>query len=297
MTQNIKTLVSVLIPVYNAENFIQDTIESILSQTLLNFEILLLDDGSTDRSSEIIKSYKDIRVKYILCSHDFINTLNYGLDVAEGKYIALLDHDDLMVPRRLKIQYDYMEANPDIVACGGFMYSFGLYSKRMEAPLHHLDIAKEMIIRSPMLNPTGFIRKNTLITNNLKYSRGYSFAADFKFWSDIVKVGKVINIPEVLTKYRTYPEQTSRIYRAESYEGSNRIQLEIVEYFLSLVKRDDEYYPIVMNEFLPALDKLGEYAFFSSFTLFPLMYELIEGLLKNDMIIFASNNSLLKLDE
>ena len=102
------TLVSVLIPVYNSEKFIRKTIDSVLGQTFKDFEVLLLDDGSADKSSEIIKSYTDDRVKYIPCSHDFIKTLNHGIDIAKGKYIALLDHDDLMLPHRLKVQYEYM---------------------------------------------------------------------------------------------------------------------------------------------------------------------------------------------
>lgn len=285
MTQKYPIPVSVLIPVYNAENIIQKTIESVLSQTLLDFEVLLVDDGSTDKSSEIIQSYKDARIKYIRSSHDFIKTLNLGLNRASGKYIALLDHDDLMMPQRLRIQYDFMEANTDIVACGGFMRSFGLFSSKMEAPLSHLGITKEMIIRSPMLNPTGFIRKETLFANHIKYSSGYSFAADFKFWSDVVKVGKVVNIPKVLTLYRTYPEQTSRKYLIESIEGANLVHMEMLEYFLSLVKDDNEYYPVLMNEFMPALDKLGKYEFFSPATFFPFMYELIDGLLKKNVIL------------
>lgn len=285
MTQKYPIPVSVLIPIYNAENMIRKTIDSVLRQTLLDFEVLLLDDGSTDRSPEIIRSYKDARIKYIHSSHDFIKTLNLGLLKAEGKYIALLDHDDLMMPQRLRIQYDFMEVNTDIVACGGFMCSFGLYSSKMEAPLSHLDIIKEMIVRSPMLNPTGFIRKETLLTNHIKYSSGYSFAADFKFWSDVVKIGRVVNIPEVLTLYRTYPEQTSRKYLMESIEGANLVHMEMVEYFLSLVKEDNEYYPVLMNGFLPALDELGKYGFFSSVTFFPFMYELIDGLLKKNVIL------------
>ncbi len=281
-----KTLVSVLIPVYNSEKFIRETVDSVLGQTLPDFEILLLDDGSADKSSEIIKSYTDIRVKYVSCTHDFIKTLNHGIDIAKGKYIALLDHDDLMLPHRLKVQYEYMEDNPNIVVCGGYMYSFGMYSRLMKAPLTHLDIIKTMIIHCPMMNPTGFIRRDVLIEHNLRYSYGYSFAADYKLWSDIAQIGEIANIPEVFTLYRTYPEQTSIKYLAESDEAAGRIRLEMVEYFISLVKEDSKYYPVLMNRFLPALDELGEEGFFSSNTLFPFMHELISGLLERGDIIF-----------
>lgn len=278
--------ISVLIPVYNSERTIRTTIDSVLGQTFPDFELLLLDDGSVDKSPEIIKSYMDIRVKYIPCPHDFIKTLNYGIDIAQGKYIALLDHDDLMLPHRLKVQYEYMEDNPNIAVCGGYMHSFGMYSHLMKVPLKHLDIIKTMIIHCPMMNPTAFIRRSVLLKNNLRYSDGYSFAADFKLWSDIAQIGEMANIPEVFTLYRTYPEQTSIKYQVASEEAAGRIRLEVVEYFLSLIKKDSKYYPLLMNNFLPSLDELGEEGFFSATTLFPFMHELIVGLLeKGDIIL------------
>lgn len=280
------TLVSVLIPVYNSEKFIGKTIDSVLGQTFKDFEVLLLDDGSADKSSEIIKSYTDDRVKYIPCSHDFIKTLNHGIDIAKGKYIALLDHDDLMLPHRLKVQYEYMEDNPNVAVCGGYMHSFGMYSRLMKVPLTYLDIVKTMIIQCPMMNPTGFIRRDVLFENNLRYSYGYSFAADYKLWSDIAQIEEMANIPEVFTLYRTYPEQTSIKYLSESNEAAGRIRLEMVEYFFSLIKEDSKYYSVLMDRFLPALDELGEEGFFSSDTLFPFIHELISGLLERGDIVF-----------
>jgi len=276
-----KILISVLIPVYNSQQTIRAAIDSILGQTFPNFEILLLDDGSTDNSAETIQSYSDTRIKYVPCNHHFVETLNHGIDIAQGKYIALLDHDDLMLPHRLKTQYEFMEAQPDIIACGGYMHSFGIHSFLMKASIDYQDIATDAIYRCPMLNPTGFIRRSTLLSHNLKYSDGYSFSADFKLWADLIQIGKITNIPEVLTLYRTYPEQTSLKYFPESHEGANRIRLEMIEYFLSLVKENSKYYSLLMDSFIPALDRLGENEFFSSKTLFPFMYELIIGLLKH----------------
>lgn len=281
MDKEKKTIpISVLIPVYNSSKTIRETIDSILGQTFPYFEILLMDDGSTDDSAEIIQSYTDNRIKYIYCAHNFIKTLNLGIDVAQGKYIALIDHDDLMLPHRLNVQYKFMEEHPDYVACGGYMHSFGMYSYLMKVSLKYEDIATDAIYRCPMLNPTGFIRRSTLLSHNLKYSDGYSFSADFKLWADLIQIGKIANIPEVLTLYRTYPEQTSLKYFSESHEGANQIRLEMIEYFLSLIKEDSKYYSPLMDSFIPALDCLGENDFFSPETLFPFMHELIVGLLK-----------------
>lgn len=281
MKQDKKTIpISILIPVYNSHKTIRETIDSVLGQTFSEFELLLIDDGSTDDSAEIIQSYTDSRIKYIPCGHHFVETLNRGIDTAQGKYIALLDHDDLMLPHRLNVQYEFMEEHPDVIACGGYMYAFGLYSGLMKESLDYADIATDTICRCPMLNPTGFIRRNALLSYNLRYSDDYSFAADFKLWTDLIRVGKVVNIPEVLTLYRTYPEQTSLKYFSESQNGANEIRIEMIEYFLTLVKEESEYYSLLVDSFIPALDKLGETAIFSSQMLFSFMHELITGLVK-----------------
>lgn len=274
-----KPQVSVLIPVYNSEASIGETIDSVLGQTFPDFELLLLDDGSKDRTAEIIAGYTDHRIKYTLCPHDFVNTLNRGIELAEGKYIALLDHDDLMMPERLKTQYEYMESHPEVAVCGGYMQAFGWYSRVMRVPLAYSDILKAMVFDNPVMNPSAFIRKCVLEEYGIRYSHGYSFAADLKLWTDIIRVGKIVNLPEIMTRYRTSPEQTSIKYQAAMEEASERIHLEMVEYFLDLVKEDSVYYPILMDEFLPALDKLGESGFFSSRTLFYFLYELISGLI------------------
>ncbi len=120
--------ISVLIPLYNSAAFIRETIDSVLAQTFSDFELLLMDDGSSDDTADIVRTYQDPRIRYERCPHDFSGTFNRGVDIARGKYVALLDHDDMMVPRRLQMQYDFMESRPDIVACGGIMRTSGKIS-------------------------------------------------------------------------------------------------------------------------------------------------------------------------
>jgi hypothetical protein len=89
------------------------------------------------------------------------------------------------------------------------------------------------------------------------YNSGYSFAADFKFWSDVVKVGKVVNIPQVLTFYRTSNSQASRVYRKDSQIGAQKIHLEMINYLLSRIKFDSRFYNTLDERLLPALDDLA----------------------------------------
>ena len=151
--------------------FLSDTIDSVLSQTFQNFELLALDDGSTDSSKNIILSYKDDRIKYISCKHSFIDTCNKGLKLSKGKYIALIDHDDIMMPYRLDIQYRFMEEHPNVDACGGYMHSFGKHKWKMELPLKHDSLIENMLLTYinsyvlpfPYRIPDGFARLRSCI--------------------------------------------------------------------------------------------------------------------------------------
>lgn len=276
--------ISVIIPVYNAEKFLNETINSVLSQTYSDFELLLLDDGSTDKSVKIIQSYKDSRIKLIECHHDFINTINTGLDLSKGKYIALLDHDDLMLPYRLKIQYDFMEQNQEVIACGGRMHTFGKHSRIISKPEGHDDIMLASLLDSPILNPTGFIKKETIVKNNIKYKRVYDFSSDYKFWSDMVKIGPLANIPRILTLYRLHDKQTTSIYCKEINENHHIIRLEMLEYFLSNLTTDNEIARKIDNILIPVLNDLGEFSIFSANTFFSFMYELISWMKKSKLI-------------
>ena len=269
-----------MIPVYNAALYLQETIDSVLCQTFNDFELLLMDDGSTDDSCKIIQSYTDPRIRYMFCPHNFIETLNSGLDTATGKYIALLDHDDLMMPYRLQIQYEFMESNPHIVACGGFSHSFGWYSKILEVPLKHEDL---ILYYSPIYNPTGFIRREILVRHQVKYKHGYSFSADFKFWTDIMKVGKIANIPKVLTLYRTYKEQTSIRNNSDCIKAAQIIKNEMIDYYLTFLReKTHRFNEMIPQDFLLLMKQLKSQNCISDDVYFQFMREMIVGLLPID---------------
>ena len=109
---------------YNASLYIKNCIDSILAQSFQDFELLIVDDGSTDNSCEIVNSVRDNRIRLIRNQHDYVGSLNMLLDEAKGKYIARMDADDVMYPNRLSIQYEYMENHPDVDFIGGRMAVF-----------------------------------------------------------------------------------------------------------------------------------------------------------------------------
>ncbi|WP_019540969.1 MULTISPECIES: glycosyltransferase family 2 protein [Proteiniphilum] len=278
--------ISILIPVYNSATFIRETIDSVLVQTFNDFELLLMDDGSYDGTADIIKTYEDSRIRYELCPHDFVGTFNRGVDIAQGKYVALLDHDDMMVPRRLQMQYDFMESRPDIVACGGIMRTFGKVSMDWVPTLEYDRIILEYLRRrtGPIFNPTCFFRKEIIDKYNIRYRRGYHFAVDTKFWTDVIKIGKIENIPEILVWYRTSNTQTSHVTLPESLKISHVIYQEFIDYLLSKLDDSEEIKPKLTGKFMPAMKKLTELSVFSSDLYFLFMREIIDGLYQNGFL-------------
>ena len=273
--------ITVITPIYNAEAFLEETIDSVLNQTFTDFEYLLLDDGSTDKSGEIVRKYKDPRITYIRCLHDFIGTQNKGFELAKGKYIAQLDHDDLMMPVRLELQYKFMEENPDIAACGGYMQVFGKDEHIWSRPLKHDEIIEDMIIYTPVFNATVMYRREFLTTHHIKLERGYSYASDYKLFSEIAKIGKLENLPVILTRYRLSDTQTTVLHKKEMGIAGVKIQHEIVQYFISQLDCNDKYMRIAKENLIPALERLCQSNCITERTYFKFMYELITGLKKH----------------
>ena len=270
--------ITVVTQVYNAAAFLEETIDSVLCQTFTGFEYLLLDDGSTDNSEEIIRKYKDPRISYIRCPHDFIGTQNKSFELAKGKYIAQLDHDDIMVPSRLEVQYQFMEAHPDIAACGGYMQVFGKKEYLWTNPLKHDEIIEKMITYNPVHNSTIFYRREFLTTHQVKFERGYSYTSDYKIFTEIAKTGKLENLPVVLTKYRSSDKQATALYESEMGVAGFKTQHEMVDYFVSQLDDDNKYMKIAKHNFAPVMDKLRRSNHIRQSTYFISMYELITGL-------------------
>ena len=198
-------LISVLMPVYNTKSSeLQAAIESILEQSYRDFEFIIINDGSTNDAEDVILSYKDERIKYFKNDQNLklIATLNKGLDLCSGKYIARLDADDYSVPERLERQVRYMESHLNVGLLGTFFEYFPNNEKPVQ--LESFDDIKLCIRYLPgcLLHSSAMIRKSVLKDNNLYYNTGCVHAEDFKMWSDLSRVCDVDILPEVLTFYR-----------------------------------------------------------------------------------------------
>ena len=231
--------ISVIMPSYNAQEYIREAIESVLNQSFTDFEFIIIDDGSTDNTVQIISSYKDSRIKLIQKEHDFINSLNWGIQLANGKYLARMDADDIMQVERLKTQYAIMEEDSQIIVCGSWMTIFGdgmpggMISRSLSGYVEYPLI--NLLQRCILFHPTVMLRSDFLKLNNLRYEKGYVCAEDYKLWFEIAKCGGVFYIEtQSLLYYRVSNTQVSIRKQKEQKEASTRIKKEILEYIISL---------------------------------------------------------------
>lgn len=195
--------VSVLMPVYNTKyDFLRQAIESILSQTYEDFELIIINDASTDNAEDVILSYKDNRIKYYKNERNLklIATLNKGLDLCSGKYIARLDSDDYCSSQRLEKQVEYMDTHPETGVLGT-LFEFVPEHVREIVNVEDIPLCIRYI-PGCLLHSSAMMRKSVLTDNKLYYNSDCLHAEDFKMWSDISRVANVAVLPEVLTYYR-----------------------------------------------------------------------------------------------
>ena len=198
-------LISVILAAHNDEKYIKEAIDSVLAQTHSELELIIIDDGSTDRTPKIIESYCDDRILFLKNERNMglPYSLNRGMEIAKGKYIARMDGDDICFPKRLEKQLEYMESHSEIVLCGAGRVQFGMcQEKEIYAPERSEDLKVRLLFGSPIAHPTWFIRKDAFIKYHFKYDESYLFSQDYELISRIMQTCRVACVHEVLLKYR-----------------------------------------------------------------------------------------------
>jgi len=206
MEKYIKTpTVSVVMSVFNGEAYLTEAIDSILAQTFDDFELIIIDDGSTDKSNEIIRHYKDKRIRLLEQENrGLVESLNRGILEAKGKYIARHDADDASLPSRFKKQIKLLESNTELVIVGSSMSVMN--EKSIIKHEHHVllndpELRQELLIRSPFAHGSVMFIKSKAIKAGL-YEKSYWPAEDYEFWLRLSKHGLLANIDEPLYIYR-----------------------------------------------------------------------------------------------
>lgn len=204
-------VISVALPVYNGGQYLAEAIDSILAQTFADFELIIIDDGSTDNSLQVLRNYqkRDARIRLIARENrNLATTLNDIIDLARGKWIARMDQDDIALPHRFERQLEWLkETGADI--SGSWVQRFGSSDKRL-VRLRQTDeaIKMEMLFCSPFAHPTVMMR--TVLVKQLRYDSAWEKAEDYDLWQRAAEAGwKMTNVPEVLLLYRVHTAQIS----------------------------------------------------------------------------------------
>ena len=234
--------VSVVMPVYNRERYVREAIDSILSQTYSDFELIVIDDASTDRSASVIESRKDSRTRVFHNPKNLglIKTRNLGLSLARGQYVATLDSDDVALPQRLALQAAFLDANPHIAV-------LGCLGERTDEYGAHLSFTRP--VADPAAIKWQLILKNCIINTSVMYRRdiilglgGYrdscsvnsvQSAEDYDLWCRVSREHPITNLPQVLVKYKWHQDSITGEHLRDVVDMTVRIVRKNMEFVLS----------------------------------------------------------------
>jgi len=223
--------VSVVMPAYNASDYIKEAIDSVLNQTYSNFELIIIDDASTDNTWEIIKSYDDKRIRPYKNEENLkiVKTRNKGFDLVSNnsKYIAIMDSDDICMPKRLKKEVNFLEKNKEYGLVGSHLIIINENSKKIGKRKYftnYEDIKKNILVKNPIAQPSVMIRKKVIDEVSGYTSEGYDRSRDYDLWIRIFDKYKIINIDDYLLKYRVFSEQGKSTHLKETLKSTIQIQ-------------------------------------------------------------------------
>lgn len=224
-------------PVFNNEEYLKGSIESILKQTYDNYEFIIVNDGSTDSSETIIENYQKQDDRIILLTQDnqgITKSLNKGIKNSKGKYIARMDADDICDPKRFEFQLQFLEKYPNTDIVGSMV---SLISEKGEVirllddlPLEDYQIKWHLIFGTPLIHPALMIRKCIFVKNGY-YNDRLNFAQDIEFWRRISSRVRFYNIPKILFNLRIHNQSTSSMFQNE--QNSVR-EISLVHYINTL---------------------------------------------------------------
>ena len=213
-------------PVYNASKFLREAIDSILSQTYTDLELLIINDGSTDDSEQIIVSYSDPRIRYVKNESNLrlIATLNKGIGLTDTPYIVRMDADDISLPDRIALQVAYMDLHPDVALCGSGFRTMGLDDITSIYDEHHDDIMYQMLYQCRILHPTIIMRTSMIKPFPMLFDPAFIHAEDYDFFVRLGQRYRLANVAKVLLRYRHHPDSISQKHKEIQKENSNIIR-------------------------------------------------------------------------
>lgn len=237
--------VTVLMAVYNGERYISESIESILAQTFQDFEFLIVNDGSNDRTRGLILSYDDPRIRLVDNEQNLglARSLNRGLELAEGQFVARQDADDISEPERLARQVAFLDSHADLVLLGTWYKEIdaqGALLEKWELPTDSTEIRWSLLFFCPFVHSTVMMRKSPVLEQIGFYDESFVYAQDYDLWSRIARRLTVANLPECLLQYRTSPSAMTATYGATVDDETMRIRVANARSLISSIDGGNE---------------------------------------------------------
>ncbi|MEM6884733.1 MAG: glycosyltransferase [Verrucomicrobiota bacterium] len=237
-------LVSVIMPAYQAAPYIEACVSSVLEQSYTKFELIIINDGSTDQTDTILKKIDDPRLRLVSSDKNkgYTHRLREALAMAKGKYIARLDADDRCHRDRLESQVRAFEQDENLVLCGSSCRLIDGQGKIIGEKHHPTDerlIQWVMLLDNPLQHPSVMIRKSVLDDRGINFNPDYEPTEDFKLWSDLSRTGKVVNLSDLLIDYRIHAEQVSRERRQRQLQQHDRVVMENLEPYEGVWQHDE----------------------------------------------------------
>ncbi len=222
--------VTVVIPVYNRQDYIESSIKSILNQTYTDFELLVINDKSSDNTAIIVQDLikQDSRIKLLdnVNQKGIVGGLNTGIANARGEYIVRMDDDDFSLPTRIEKQVKFMDENPKIGVCGTWVKLFGSVNNIVWKLATSSDLIKvTMLFYGALAHPAVIIRKKILTDNNQFYDYSFQWTEDYDLWTRLSKFTDFANIPEILLKYRTHSKNVTTTHSDIQLTNSRKIRI------------------------------------------------------------------------
>lgn len=224
---------TILLPVYNGEEYLPAALESCLGQSFGDFELLAIDDGSSDATWEILRLYarRDRRLRPVRNPRNLrlIATLNRGLALARGEYLARQDHDDLSLPGRLAAQVDFLERHPDHVLVGSYFSTMDPQDRLLARPWPHPTgdgaLRAMLVAYNPFAHGTLAMRLEPIRRHGLRFDPAMLHAEDYDFYSRLMRHGRAAILPRELVRYRVHPGSVSARNLTLQHQMATRIAL------------------------------------------------------------------------
>lgn len=232
--------VTVLLPTYQSGEYLSQTLDSIRKQTYKDFDILVIDDRSTDNTLSILSDVNDLNLRVLNGrGKGLADALNLGIINAQGEYIARIDADDLMTPDRLAKQVKYLDAHQEVIVCGGWQQYFGDSTYLQAPPSDPKQCRANLIFRCDLCHSTVTLRRKVFVDNNLFYDQRYA-AEDFELWTRVLNYGEISNIPEILGYYRFEGQNITVAKMKKLIEQNGQIAAKTLKSTLSIALNDTQ---------------------------------------------------------